>query len=714
MRKSNIRNEKVGSIAMPMIVFAFILSLLMGFLDVTMSAIYEPHGIRFFFYALAPITATITLVILLYITLGSILVFFFERFYEIKPIPLFISLAVYLGMFIRICSINCWLSFHLSTTSLFKLFLCFLISSASTIYVYSRTKKIIYIPHNKNYAVYLILIAIFVHAELFTYVWLHIFKLSNLVPLPWLVILILYAFVAMITFRLLSHSNMKFKESRIFAVIIFLSIMGHIFVAVGKVGFGGSNNTIVLGDHQIKRVIFISVDSLRADALSCYSEKGVHTPHINQLAQEAIIFRQAISSAPWTLEAVNSFITAVGTPVHQMTGIQSLLPNSIMTLAEHMAQANYYTAALGEQCWLTQESNISQGFFEYGIFGFSPVLERSFGSKILYKFFRLKNRWDSTTCITERFIHWLETKNIDDFFFWIHYLDPHIPYSPPHPFRPKGSPPPAIGWNLTVKKDEEIVRGDFVPSLEEKDWMKKLYDGEVAYVDDAIGKVINVLKNLGLYDEALIIFTSDHGEEFWDHGGFEHGHTLYNELLWVPLIIKLPHSLVQGEIDTVVWTGDLVPTVLDLCGIAYNDKYIRGHSLTHLWQQNEDPFERLPVISTGSHYGERKFSVIWDKWKCILHEPDNPGWNVGNVVEVCFEGPPAGVELYDLNSDPGEQHSIASEYPEHVEKAKEILRDYRKMVEDLREHYKITKESTERRQLKKDEIKKLKTLGYIK
>ncbi len=233
-----------------------------------------------------------------------------------------------------------------------------------------------------------------------------------------------------------------------------------------------------------------------------------------------------------------------------------------------------------------------------------------------------------------------------------------------------------------------------MPSLEEREWIKTLYKAEVRHVDQNIGRLLKALKQLQLYDEALIIFTSDHGEEFWEHDGYEHGHTLYKELLWVPLIIKLPLSTSKQQIDSLVMTSSITPTILDLCKIDYERDYLSADSLSSSWESDPPAFDEQPAISTGLLYYEDRESVMFDGLKYIHSLLTNRE------------------ELYDLSSDPEEQVSVVSSFPDKVWQAKNILENAKKRTKELAKHYRTLHQ--EEIQLDDDTIQQLKSLGYIR
>ncbi|MCK4304782.1 MAG: sulfatase-like hydrolase/transferase, partial [Candidatus Eisenbacteria sp.] len=275
--------------------------------------------------------------------------------------------------------------------------------------------------------------------------------------------------------------------------------------------------------------------------------------------------------------------------------------------------------------------------------------------------------------------------------FWLHYFDPHRPYAPPENLLPAVEPPPFIGTAFTEFR--KIRGGYFFPSLAEMEWIKTLYDAEVRHVDDNIGRLIDLLKQLGIYNESLIILTSDHGEEFWEHGGYEHGHTLYNELLWVPLIIKLPGSTTTGQIHSLVDITSITPTILEACHIEYDANYLSVPSLSACWDPRRQAAPGRPLVSTGLLYYEDRESVRLGAYKYIR-----------SLVR-------GREELYNLDDDPAEWFSIVRSSPEKVGQAKKILNEERARAQYLREHYGIV--SSEGAILDEETLEKLRSLGYI-
>ncbi|MFI5322924.1 MAG: sulfatase-like hydrolase/transferase [Thermodesulfobacteriota bacterium] len=467
-----------------------------------------------------------------------------------------------------------------------------------------------------------------------------------------------------------------------------------IFVCTSEKYEPSANNFKPSTNHKIKRVILISIDTLRSDVLSSYGSKEVSTPNIDSIAADGTLFKNAFSAAPWTLPSFSSMMTGVSPTVHKTYTAESRLPDKFITIAEYLRDAGYHTAAIGDNVFLQPEFNLNKGFLEYNFFPKRQTMINSFGATIFKKFFSKKLiYYASTTDLTDLSIDWLEKNQDKEFFLWVHYYNPHLPYTPPIQYISKDAvPDETIGYRLM--NAVPIRNGHFAPNASQRKWIKELYNAEVRYVDDSLGRLLDRMKEMNLYKNSLIILLSDHGEEFWDHNGFEHGHTLYNELLHVPLIIKLPGAQSAKTIDEKVTTQSLMATVIDLTGIKNKNPNITAESLVPLLKDNPNSFIERPLISTGILYFENREAVIFDGMKYIQSLVTSRG------------------ELYNLNHDPGEQNPLPLGSNEsNTNQAKDILsnndRESEKQIEQLGVSV------TGKVNLDEEQKEKLKALNYI-
>ena len=401
-----------------------------------------------------------------------------------------------------------------------------------------------------------------------------------------------------------------------------------------------------LSGERPRHVVLLTVDTLRADALGPRAGAISSTPNMDALSADSVVFDNGRSPAPWTKPAVVSMLTGLSPVVHEIMRGPTLVPDELVTLAEMLQGAGYRTGAVGENPFLHARYNFDQGFERYRMY--PKMLGRSFGGRLVRY---LGTAYPSTADLTDMAIEWVQTNADDPFFLWLHYFDPHPPYAPPAEYLTI-SGPASIGRSFG---DTSGVRAGAVNlDAEEREWVEELYMGEVRYVDDNVGRFLDYLKSSGLYDDSLIIFSSDHGEEFWEHGGFEHGHSLYDEVIKVPLMVKLPGLTASGHRQSNVSTESILPTILDLLGVEVGDAAFSATSLSWAWRPDgTDPM--TPIVSTGLRYFEDRIAVVRGPMK-------NIHWLVSGADE-----------LFDLDEDPGETTSLARENPELIGEAHQLI-----------------------------------------
>jgi len=443
-------------------------------------------------------------------------------------------------------------------------------------------------------------------------------------------------------------------------------------------------------DLQVAPVILVTIDTLRADHVSCSESSVASTPNIGRLCRDGVNFTNAFSPAPWTLPAISSVLTGASPLVHLAITPRSVVPNEIPTVAERLHRVGYETAAIVCNQHLAKARNLARGFDDYEFFpkrGTTPSL----GVALMRKLYPDTPVFEASTVgLTDLAISYISSRRSAGFFLWLHYLDPHQPYSPPGRLISNPKPPPRIGrsfWQL-----KEVRTGNFVPDMEERAWIRKLYALEVEYVDENLGRLLDALERAGLYHDALIILASDHGEEFWEHGGYEHGHSLYNELLRVPLIVKPPFSMTAHTVDAVVSTESVMSTILDFCGLEGGAQW-RGASLRPLMEDGIK-LDDEPLVSTGALYYENRASVLFGGFK---------------YVRALTSG---REELFDLASDPSELVSIASVEPGLVDRARAILAERSEAAAILRGRLGLPSDADEK-PLDPVALDQLRSLGYV-
>lgn len=405
---------------------------------------------------------------------------------------------------------------------------------------------------------------------------------------------------------------------------------------------------------EIRNVLLISIDTCRADYLSCYGYHKKTSPNIDAIADEGILFENTYSPVPLTLPAHSSMMTGTIPPyhgIHDNLGYQ--LDDSNLTLAEILKEEGFNTAAVISAFILDSQFGIDQGFDTYDddfVNEYNPT-----GTS--------QRRGEE---VSSHAMEWLDKNQKKPFFLFLHYYDPHAPYDPPDIYKPQ---------NISV-------------DLENAEIARKFYAGEITYVDHCIGQVIDKLKALGIYDSTLIIITGDHGEAIGDHGEKTHGYFIYDESLKVPLIIKIPGSKNSKRIKDNVGLIDLVPTVCSLLGISLNEP-VHGVDLSGYF---DDPTKR---IKKRVLYCE---SMNPTKYNCnsLLGLVDG-GWKYIQTTRP---------ELYNLLEDPQESKNV-------IEKETHRARILQDQLRQILEQQVRKVGSGGRLELDEESKKRLESLGYI-
>ena len=420
-------------------------------------------------------------------------------------------------------------------------------------------------------------------------------------------------------------------------------------------------------------VLLIAVDTLRADKLGCYGSDLGATPKIDALAAEGVRFQQAYAHAPWTLPSFASMFTSqmpsrhgAGGRVGQLTK----LPDDARTVALCFKEAGYATAAVVNVNYLTESFGLTTGF-DHVDFEVHPnnVEMRSAGKT------------------TDAALKWLESRPERSFFLLVHYFDPHLVYAPPVEYRARfADPRDRQPGGAVFGTREQIVayrKGQVTFSAEQIQRAEKLYDGEVAYTDHEIGRLLDGLEKMKLAESTLVVFTADHGEEFLDHGGFEHGHTLYNELVHVPLIMRHPKWIKPGVVPSAVGLVDLAPTMCSVTGVPA-DPAFTGRNLLDLIGA-EHPRGR-PVALEGNLWGAPFRGWVHEGFKLIVSSN--------------------GAELFNLEADRQEQTNLSLVETERLQA----------MQADLNLAFEAISASVtdapEPAQLDDEELERLRSLGY--
>jgi arylsulfatase len=362
-------------------------------------------------------------------------------------------------------------------------------------------------------------------------------------------------------------------------------------------------------------LLLISIDTCRADHLKCYGYNQDTSPHLDQLAREGVLFENLTAAASWTRPSHMTMFTSLYPSVHgvQNVGDQIQLGEGVPTLARCLAENGYVTAAFVTGPVLNHRWGFNRGFQLYDDFTVSqlvPNVEEHVPGHLTGLDHQVTN-----PVITNLATQWLKEHSGENFFLFLHYWDCHNDYLPPAPFDRKFDP---------EYKGKEDGRGIFFRqkditayiSVMDLAHIVALYDGSIAYTDEHVGKILQLLQDLRLSEKTLVIVLSDHGEAFLEHGRLLHGNTLYEEEVHVPMIMRLPGVIPAGKrVAGNVSHVDLMPTALGLLQVAAPPK-IQGIDLSPMILGDKPLPERL-IYSELSLGPFNLRAVRWDNRKLL-------------------------------------------------------------------------------------------------
>lgn len=389
-------------------------------------------------------------------------------------------------------------------------------------------------------------------------------------------------------------------------------------------------------------LVLYVVDTLRADHLGCYGYARPTSPRLDEFAREAVRFAEARAQSSWTKPAMATILTGLHPITHGAERRALGIAPEARTLAERLTEAGYETAMFTTNPTVVEKFGFARGFdhFEY-VHQLQGRKRRSVDSAEMH---RAATAWLDGRVAPQR-----------PFFLVVHTLDPHDPYRPQEPYRSRFAPGVDVASACCFRGERLAALSPAGAAIRRRDSMA-LYDGEIAQNDASFGRLVDDLRARGLLQRSAVVFTSDHGEEFHEHGGWRHAETLFEEVLRVPLVVRLPgdrpaNATVADPADQI----DIAPTLLDLAGIAAPPE-LPGASL-------------LPVIAGGApppreslawlrHPAFEVAAIRDGNWKWLRHDGASravtPG--VAGVAE------PADA-LYDLEADPGERQNLLEAEP---------------------------------------------------
>ena len=479
----------------------------------------------------------------------------------------------------------------------------------------------------------------------------------------------------------------------------------------GTVGFWGSPviRTRVTPDGGTPLgVIFVHADTLRADHLDAYGYHRETAPAIRRMAEEGALFKYAMSQAAWTKVSTPSFLTGLYPSTTGVFSFADRLPVSATTLAEAYQAAGYATVSFSSNGFIGLSSNMHQGYEEFH----EPASLTDSAPPYTSKTAREN---------IERAMLWIEQHRDTPFFVFVHLNDPHSPYEPRPPYNTMWADPAGRDEHVrqrealrkTVKDASMAARGMATPEemraagidpatyiAYDLDW----YDGSIRGLDTEMSRLLERLRALGIDRDVAIAFLSDHGEEFHEHGRMWHEHSVYGEMVHVPLIIRWPAGVAAGRvIDEPVHLLDVMPTLLDF-GRLTQPKGIQGQSLAPLVLAAGNPgsWKRRPVImekqplARGFPSALEAYAIIDGNWKLVynkVREPERPEY-----------------ELFEFPKDRFDQKNVAAEHPEVVARLSKLVKGWHGMAVAAR----LKPDSDLAKTMSAEELQRLRSLGYIK
>ncbi len=418
-----------------------------------------------------------------------------------------------------------------------------------------------------------------------------------------------------------------------------------------------------------RSVVLVVVDALRPDHLGTYGYDRPTSPRLDAWAERGRVFERAWATSPWTLPSFGSILTgylpsahAAGIEVGEGAEVDSAevamrnfvtLAPAVKTVAERLADAGFVTGAFVANPFLDPQFGLDRGFADYDHYDTSNAEVRPASE------------------VVDRALEWIDGAGEAPFFLLVHLFDPHLDYGAPAPFAGRFTSEMEAAGELPVRGLWPIRNRIAEMVADERDFIVAAYDEEVAYVDAELGRFFDGLDERGILADGLVALTADHGEEFFEHDGFEHGHSMYEEVLRIPLILW-GRDVQVGRDRTPASLIDLAPTILTGSGIGVGGVPSAGDPPDASGVADpEDAPALLPGISllasgsadsaaSGSPGATR--DIIAER---VLYGPDAQAivrWPDKLIVDVAT----GETKLFDLAADPGERHDLAGERPELV------------------------------------------------
>jgi arylsulfatase A-like enzyme len=410
-----------------------------------------------------------------------------------------------------------------------------------------------------------------------------------------------------------------------------------------------------------KSVLFVTVDTLRADFLGVYGARAPITPNMDALAEQGVLFEDCTVQWPKTWPSLASFLTGAYPNTTGLKYPRRFLPPELTVIGEVFRDAGYTTAAIVSNFNLGYTFGFDQGFDSF-LESWAELWTERHGNQPFQHKAGLTKQYTDATIVTNQALQWLRNRPSDaPFFLWVHYMDPHGPYLPPEKyenlfndeFREQERMPPGIMPDYQIQRDPETTQ--IIKNVAHY-WRQ--YAREIRYLDDELGRLMAELKKMDLFDTTLIVFTADHGESLGEHNYyFEHGRYSYQVNARVPLFIVDKETIRESKrLTHPVGLIDLSPTLLDWVDLPIPEQF-EGTNLTGLIEGREGSERPEHVfMESGVHEGEYQLSLREGPWKLIFIPSDK---DRSRLTGELFE-------LYNVIEDPRETVNLSGEFPDRV------------------------------------------------
>jgi arylsulfatase A-like enzyme len=476
----------------------------------------------------------------------------------------------------------------------------------------------------------------------------------------------------------------------------------------GTIGFWGSpvvrSRRTTQASGEVRGVLLVIADTLRKDRLQAYGHERDTAPHVSRLAAEGALFETCVPQATWTKVSVSSIMTSLYPLTHGVVEFTDRMPATAHTLAESFRQHGWATLGLSSITFNGQFTNLHQG---YEVFHEASSLPDDLSSK-------------TARVHVDRLLPWLEGHRDVPFFAVLHVSDPHSPFHPYAPYDTLWSEPgDRETHDAEVERARKVIESPLMQrfgmpnaqelaeaGLDAAEYVRReqtWYDASIRAMDAELGRVLEQLDQLGIADSTLVAFTSDHGEEFLEHGRHWHGHAVYGELARVPLILRGPRVKAGTRVSEVAESIDLMPTLLELAGIPPVESG-QGRSLVPLisgeasarWASRPaftTAVEIADIPASQLSYPDESYGVLDDGWM-FVH-------NVRRPVDF------PEYELYREADDPLHQIDLADQHPEIVERLAATLSGWRTLTESQK------LDEADLSNVSAEELERLRSLGYV-